>query len=56
MQITGSQVYHLMRRISFSVLLIALISSIVNSLIRLKNTFGKEAALKKQLTGDFTPK
>jgi len=41
MQVSGSRIYHLMRRVSFSILLIALISSIINNLIRLRNTFTK---------------
>jgi hypothetical protein len=47
MQVTGSKVYHLMRRVSFSILLISLIASIINNLIRLQDTFTKETKIKK---------
>jgi hypothetical protein len=56
MQVTGSHVYHLMRRVSFSILLISLIACIINNLIRLQNTFTEETNLKKEMLLDTTPK
>lgn len=56
MQLTKAKNYHLMRRVTFSILLIALIASIIYNLVRLKSTFEREAQLKKHLVCELTPK
>lgn len=45
-----------MRRVSFSVLLISLLASILHNLVRLANTFKQENSLKKSIAGELTPK
>lgn len=56
LQLMRAKKYHLMRRVTFSILLIALIASIIYNLIRLKGTFEREGKLKKHLVSELTPK